>query len=459
MTEVSVGNILANQRQFFQTGETRSTAFRHKALKDFKQTIIRNEQNILAALNKDLRNPVFETYASELSLIINEINTALKYLDKWVKPKKVKSTVPTFPSKNYYLHQPFGIALIIGPWNYPFQLTLAPLVGSIAAGNCSVIKPSEISEASSAVVAKIINEAFDKKYITTVEGDAQVASSLLDQEFDKIFYTGSPAVGQIVMEKAAKHLADVTLELGGKSPCIVDKDADLDLSAKRVLWGKYFNAGQNCISPDYLLVHKDIKQAFYASLEKWINTFFTTDHQSSPDLGRIINEKHYDRLLKFFNDGTLITGGQTDKTELFIGPAILEVTDLDTPVMQEEIFGPILPVVEYSELEEVEEIVARNPDPLALYIFSKDRAKVNRLTTNIPFGGGCINDTVIYIGNHNLPFGGKGSSGIGNYHGKYSFDAFSYKKSIMKRYFRFDPGLYYPPYKNKHTFLKKIFLK
>jgi len=451
--------IVAKQRQFFHNGASKKIAFRREALNSLKKAIIRNEQEILTALKDDMKKPLLESYASEIGLIIKEINFALKNLGKWAKKKRVKSTLLLFPSKSIILCEPYGVALIIGPWNYPFYLTFTPLVGAIAAGNCCVVKPSEISPASSTVIRKLIEETFSGEYIKAVEGDAETAKSLSEKKFDKIFFSGSSAVGKIVMQQAAKHLTSITLELGGKSPCIVDKGVNAYLTAKRILWGKFFNVGQTCIAPDYVMVHKDIKKALYVSFSKCLETFYGTDPEKSPDLGRIIDEKHFNRLQNYLNDGTVIAGGELDQEKLFISPTILEVTDTRTPVMQEEIFGPILPVIEFSRLEEVEDAVALNPEPLAFYLFSTDRGTVDRLIGNIPFGGGCINDTFSHFINHNLPFGGRGQSGIGNYHGRYSFDAFSHQKSLLVKGFRFDFGVKYPPYRDKHIFLRKLFLR
>lgn len=459
MQESQISGIVLKQKEFFSTGRSKDVSFRLNALKRFKDVIIKNEQEIVAALEKDLKKPFLESYTSELGLIINEINYSIKNLKKWIKRESVKSTLMAFPSKSYVIKEPYGVALIIGPWNYPFQLTLAPLVGAIAAGNCCVVKPSEISRESSSIIKKLICEAFDENYIIVVEGGIEISKCLLEQKFDKIFFTGSPGVGKFIMEKAAKHLTPITLELGGKSPCIVDKGIDIDVTAKRILWGKFFNAGQTCVAPDYLIVNKEIKEVLYDSFKKWLKIFFTEHPESSPDLTRIINKNHFIRLRNYVKEGKIIIGGQMNENELFIAPTIIEVSGMNSPVMQEEIFGPVLPVVEYSRLEEVERIVGFNPDPLGFYIFSPDKKTVERLISNIPFGGGCVNDTISHLQNHHLPFGGRGTSGIGNYHGEYSFDAFSHRKSILEKGFTFDLSMKYPPYKNRHIYLRKFLLK
>ncbi len=452
-------HLLSGQRKFFNSGVTLDINFRLDALKKLKRVLQEQTDEIADALAVDLKKPLFETYASETGFVIKEINFALKNLPKWAKRKRVPNILPTFPSRNHVINEPYGLALIMGPWNYPFQLSLAPLVGAVAAGNCCLVKPSEIAEKSSALIAKIINDTFDHNYIAAVEGGVEVAGELLESRFDKIFFTGSPAVGKIVMEKAAQNLADVTLELGGKSPCIVESSVDTSKAAKRILFGKFFNAGQTCITPDYVLVHREVKEKLVQAMLSWLDHFYGADPKTSPDYGRIINQKHFNRLKNYLADGTVIAGGEYDETDLYLAPTILEVDDLDKPIMQEEIFGPILPVIEFSDLEQVEEIIGRNPNPLALYIFSSDRASIERLTTRIPFGGGCINDTVIYTYNHHLPFGGRGSSGMGKYHGKYSFEVFSHQKAIMSRRFYLDPAMIYPPYKSIHPLLKKFLFR
>ncbi len=454
-----LGRLLSAQQHFFYSGATLNTDFRLEALKNLKRVLIKNADRIAEALSADLRKPLFESYASETGYIIKEINFALKNLPKWVRRKRTRSILATLPSSNYIINEPYGLSLIIGPWNYPFHLTFAPLVGAIAAGNCCLVKPSEIAENSSALIAEIINDNFDDNYIAAVEGGVDVAGALLDLNFDKIFFTGSPAVGKIVMEKAAQNLTEVTLELGGKSPCLVDSNADIYLAAKRIVYGKFFNAGQTCITPDYVLAHQDIKGKLCHAMQDRLARFYGADPKASPDYARIINRKHFRRLTGYLADGNLIAGGEHDERDLYLAPTILEVDDLNKPVMQEEIFGPILPVIEYSSLDQAEEIIARNPDPLACYIFSRNRSNIDRLTTRIPFGGGCINDTIIYNYNHHLPFGGRGSSGMGKYHGKYSFDVFSHQKAIMARKSFLDPSIIYPPYKNIHNLLKKFLLR
>jgi aldehyde dehydrogenase (NAD+) len=454
-----IPTILTGQRAFLATGQTRSLDWRLTALKKLKAAILRYESELIAALEQDLRKPLMESYTSELGMVIDEINFALKNLKKWARPQRVKANLLTFPAKSYLLKEPYGVVLIIAPWNYPVQLALSPLVGAIAAGNCSVLKPSELAPATAAILETLIVTTFEPDYIQVITGDAETSKYLLEQHFDKIFFTGSPRVGKIVMEQAARHLTPVTLELGGKSPCIVDKNVDLEVTAKRIVWGKFFNAGQTCVAPDYLLVHQNIKVPLCIAMQKWIRLYYTEHPESSPDLAKIINLHHFNRLKEYLKDGKIISGGQADADHLFIAPTLLEVTDLDAPVMQEEIFGPILPVVKYATLEELFQITNRHPDPLACYIFSKDRKLVAQLLNRIPFGGGCVNDTLSHFLNHHLPFGGRGNSGIGNYHGHYSFDAFSHSKSVIKAGFRFDLPVKYPPYQERHKLMRKFLLK
>ena len=456
MKNFSIDQLVSRQREFYVSGESRSLQFRLAMLSRLKDALLKNEQLILAALEEDLRKPPLESYSSELGVVLSEIRIALKNLQHWVKDKRVRGNFLVFPSKSYIISEPYGLVLIVGPWNYPFQLTLAPLVGAIAAGNCAIIKPSELAKASSALINQMITENFDDCYIAVVEGDAKVAGALLDQHFDKIFFTGSPAVGRIVMEKAAKHLTPVTLELGGKNPCLVDRDVDPDLSAKRIVWGKFFNTGQTCIAPDYLLVHKDIKDRLLTAMIRWLNIFYGSEPQYSPDLGRIINLSHFNRLKGYLANGKIISGGDFDENSLYLAPTILEVLSCDAPVMKEEIFGPILPVLEFERIEEAETVINLNPSPLAFYLFSDNRETRDYLTRGIPYGGGTVNDLFSHVMNFNLPFGGRGNSGIGHYRGRYSFEAFSHQKSLVVKGFGFDPGMKYPPYRDIHKLVKKV---
>jgi len=459
MQEKIISDVFKKQRQFFESGQTLDVNFRLEALHKLKTSIIDHEEVINRALTADLGKPLLETYTSETGFTLLELNHALKHLKKWVRPRKVRGSLATFPSRSYILSEPFGIALIIGPWNFPLQLTLLPLVGAIAAGNCAVLKASRKTPATAEAIKSIINTAFDEQYIAVLDDSDQDGQRLLDQKYDKVFFTGSPGTGKLVMEKAAKNLASITLELGGKSPCIVDQNINLEVAVKRILWSKYMNAGQICIAPDYLVVHKAIKAAVYEQMISCLHAFFGPDPQKSLDYGRIVNLKELERLSSYLSDGKIIAGGSFNKEKLYFEPTIIEVSNLETPVMQDEIFGPILPVIEFATAEEIEKIIALNPNPLAFYLFSKDRTLVDRLLKNVQFGGGCVNDTLFHLVNHNLPFGGRGTSGIGNYHGRFSFDAFSHQKAILAKGFCFDFAQKYPPYGNIHQQLRKLLLR
>lgn len=459
MPEKLISDVFKEQRLFFQSGQTLDVNFRLEALQKLKQSIIDHEEVINNALKADLSKPLLETYTSETGFTLLELNHAIKHLKKWARPRKVKGSLATFPSKSYILSEPFGIALIIGPWNFPLQLTLLPLVGAIAAGNCAVLKASRKTPATAEAIKSIVNNAFDEHYLAVLDDSSQDGQRLLDQKYDKVFFTGSPGTGKLVMEKAAKNLASITLELGGKSPCIVDQNINLEVAVKRILWSKYMNAGQICIAPDYLIVHEDIKEAAYDQMISCLHAFFGSDPQQSPDYGRIVNLKELERLSNYLSDGKIVAGGSFSKEKLYFEPTIIEVSNLEAPVMQDEIFGPILPVIEFATADEIEKIIALNPNPLAFYLFSKDQTLTKRLLKNVQFGGGCINDNLFHLVNHNLPFGGRGKSGIGNYHGRYSFDAFSHQKSILAKGFCFDFAQKYPPYGNIHQKLRKLLLR
>lgn len=386
-------------------------------------------------------------------MVILEINYFLKKLRKLSKPKKVKSNLINFPSKSYIYKEPFGVTLIIAPWNYPLQLSLIPLVDSIACGNTVILKPSEVSYNVSVVIEKMF-EDFDERIIKVINGDKEIAEELLDQRFDLIFYTGNETVGKIVMEKASKHLTPVILELGGKSPCIVDKDVDLDLAVKRIVWGKFINAGQTCVAPDYILVHKDIHKEFLEKAIKQIKKFYYEDDKISKNFTYIINERHLNRLLKLIDKEKLVFGGKANRN--LLEPTILDNVEYNDLVMQEEIFGPIMPIIEYDDLDNVIKELKTKEKPLALYIFSKNKTNINSVIENISFGGGCVNDVIMHLTNDHLPFGGIGSSGMGRYHGKYSFDAFTHEKPIFKKG-KLEIQVKYPPYnENKLKLLKLV---
>lgn len=448
--------VIAKQQEFFRKGISKELSFRLEQLAKLKRVLKEHEEELIDALYRDFKKPPFESYATEVGLLYSEIDHIRRNLKKWARPKRVRGSILNFPSRNHIHQQPYGVTLVIGAWNYPLQLSLSPVLGSIAAGNCTVIKPSEISRNTSRILAEIINPNFEEGYLKVVEGGADTTQALLDQPLDYIFFTGSTRVGKIIMEAAARQLTPVTLEMGGKSPAIIDETADIKTAARRTAWGKFLNAGQTCVAPDYLYVHRNISKDFTRELISEIEQFFNSDPKQSPDFARIINGGHFERLSQFLNDGTLAYGGETDAENLYIEPTVLSGISWEDPVMQEEIFGPILPLLEFDDINLVINEIRKRPSPLALYLFSDSRKIQEKIIEEIPFGGGCINDVVAHLGNHNLPFGGVGQSGIGNYHGKSSFEVFSHQKSIMKKTTWFDIPLRYPPYKGKLKWLKKI---
>ncbi|MDZ7992814.1 MAG: aldehyde dehydrogenase [Nostoc sp. EfeVER01] len=455
-TELSnVGEIIQNQREFFQTGKTKDVTFRIEQLKTLKQAIIEHEQAIVEALQADLHKPEVETYLTEIS-VVKEIDYVIKHLQNWSKPKKASVSWDFFSYSARIYPEPLGVVLIIGPWNYPFQLIISPLIGAIAAGNCAILKPSEIASHTSDIVAKIIAKYFDPAYIAVVEGGVEASQKLLAEKFDHIFFTGGTAVGKIIMAAAAKHLTPVTLELGGKSPCIVDTDIKLEHTVRRITWGKFINAGQTCIAPDYLLVNKKIKKDLIDGLAKSLKEFYGDNPVNSPDYARIISEKHFDRLVNFLKDGEVIIGGENQPSERYIAPTVIDHVSLEDPVMQEEIFGPILPIIEYTDIAEAIALINSRPKPLALYLFSQDKNLQKRVLQETSSGGVCINDTVMQVGVSSLPFGGVGDSGIGHYHGKASFDTFSHKKSVLQNSFWLDLKWRYAPYQGKLPIIKKL---
>lgn len=447
------------QREYFKSGETLSIEYRKNALIKLKKVIIDNEEEIIEALRKDLGKPLMESYTSEIGFILLEINTMLKKMKKWLKPKKVKSSFLDFPAKSYIVKEPYGTSLIIGPWNFPLQLALVPLVGAIATGNTAIVKPSEISIHSSEIMAKIINSAFDKKYIWVKEGGVDVVTELQNLPFDKVFFTGSPEVGKIVMRNASKHLSNVTLELGGKNPCIIDKGVNLEVTVKRILFGKFMNNGQVCVAPDYIFVHETVKDKFLDLLKENIEKFYGKDIKSSSDYGRVISKKHFNRLVDLYKNEEILHGGDSCHKSLFIEPTVISVRDIDSPALKEEIFGPMFPVIAYKEIEEIFSFTDKNPDPLALYIFSSDKKVIDRVIKRVPSGGVCINDTVSHILNHHLPFGGRGASGLGSYHGEHSIEAFSHNRAILKKSLKFDVAQKYPPYGDSYKLIKKFLVR
>ncbi|WP_299404659.1 aldehyde dehydrogenase [Acaryochloris sp. IP29b_bin.148] len=445
--------LVAAQRNFFATEQTKPYEFRIAQLQKLQQAILERKDAIVDAVFADLGRPTFEAYFELATL--SEIKVALKQLATWMKPQKVAVGVDVFPGIGWVQPDPLGVVLIIGPWNYPFQLMISPLVGAIAAGNCAILKPSEHAPHTSKVVAELINTTFPESYIVVVEGEAETSKRLLAEKFDHILFTGGTAIGREVMKAAAEHLTPVTLELGGKSPCIIDDDIHIEHAAKRVAWGKFINAGQTCIAPDYLLIQRSIKAEFLTHLKQALRTFYGDQPETSPDYGRIIHQRHFNRLASFLDNGQTLVGGQTDPDTRFIAPTLLDQITWDDPIMKDEIFGPILPILTYDSLDDAIAQVNAHPKPLALYFFSKNKQKQQQVLNSTSSGGVCINDTVLQFSQSTLPFGGVGNSGIGRYHGKASFDTFSHSKSVLKRSFWLDLNWRYAPYTTKGLNLVK----
>lgn len=447
-------NMLQQQRAYFATNETKSVDFRLKMLKKFRATILKYEIKIAEALWKDLHKSYEEAYLTEVSIVLQEINYHIKHLRRWAKPQRVSTPFHLKPSSSKIFYEPLGASLIIAPWNYPFQLLMNSLVGSISAGNCAILKPSPYTLATALVMEDLIKECFNPNYIGLVQGSRKTNTLLLEQKFDIIFFTGSPYVGKIVMQAAAKHLTPVVLELGGKSPSIVDKEANLAIAAKRIIWGKLINAGQTCIAPDYVFVQESIKEELLKHIYQNIENMYGKEIQESKYFSRIVNEKAFDRLEKLMKHGNITFGGEINKKDRFIAPTIIDNIKPEYPIMQEEIFGPILPILTFKEIDEVIDYVNSNEKPLAFYYFGKNKQAIEvlRQTTS---GGGCINDTLMHITNHKLPFGGVGNSGIGKYHGKRSFLAFSNQRAIVSTPTWIDLPVKYVPFKY-FKYIKRI---
>ncbi len=456
MTETN--STLNNLRKFYDTGATLSQEFRKRQLEALKKAIIKYENEINDALYADLKKSKEETWATETGLLMGEIKTAIKNLHKWLRPEKVSPGLVTFPSSAKIYRDPLGVVLIIAPWNYPLQLLLIPLVGAIAGGNCVILKPSELAPATEKIITKIIEEVFSGSYIKVIKGDgAEVVPEMINNfRFDHIFYTGSTTVGKIIYKLAAKDLVPVTLELGGKSPCIVYADADIKVAAKRIILGKFLNAGQTCIAPDYILVHETVMNKLLDELKETIQKFYTSEPSSNHDYGKIINETRFRKLLSYLEKEKIFYGGKTDEDSLYIEPTILINLSMEDGVMKEEIFGPILPVVSFNTTEEAMEMVQQNKNPLAFYLFTKDKNLQKDWMQKVPFGGGCINNTVWHFANEHFPFGGIGNSGTGAYHGKNTFDVFTHAKPVLKTSTLIDPSLKYPPFKGKMKWFKKL---
>ncbi|MGD1943592.1 MAG: aldehyde dehydrogenase [Leptolyngbyaceae cyanobacterium] len=452
--EAQIAETLTSQRDFFATGETQAIEFRRRQLTRLKAAILERQTAIVDAVKADLGRPEYEGYF-EVG-VIDELNYVLKRFARWAQPRRVGLPLTQLPGSAWVQPEPLGVVLIIGPWNYPFQLLMSPLIGAIAAGNCALLKPSELAPATSQVVADLVKATFPPHYVAVVEGGVETAQTLLKQKFDHIFFTGGTRIGQIVMAAAAQHLTPVTLELGGKSPCIVDRDVNVDVAAKRIIWGKFVNAGQTCVAPDYLLVHDDIKGEFLVALREALQAFFGNQPAQSPDLARIVSDRQFDRLTALMADESVVIGGDTDRASRYIAPTLLDGITWAAPIMQEEIFGPILPVMGYRDIETAISQINARPKPLALYLFSRSQTLQERVLSATSSGGVCLNDVFLQVAIWGLPFGGVGDSGMGAYHGKASFETFSHLKSVLKKLFWFDLAWRYAPYAKKLGFLKKV---
>ena len=449
---------LQQLRAFYATGATKDYAFRKAALRRLRQSVLQHEEALMQALYTDLKKSREESWVTEIGFVLAELRHTLKHLQSWMKPEKVPTNLLNLPSRSAIYKEPLGVVLIIGPWNYPLNLLFAPLVGAIAAGNCAVLKPSEAAPATAAVMKGIIEETFPPGFVLYVEGEgASIVPQLMnDFRFDHVFYTGSTQVGKRIYEMAAKQLTPVTLELGGKSPCVVESDAKLSVAARRIAMTKFNNAGQMCVAPDYILVHHSRKAELVQWLKMAIEQFFTTDPSRSDNYGKMVNERAFRRVTEYLKEGTILHGGRHDASTGYIEPTLLENVDVNTAVMGEEIFGPVLPILAFDTFEEAQQIIARNSNPLAFYVFTESREKEKRWLGEIAAGGACVNNASWHLTNFNLPFGGRGASGIGAYHGKFSFDVFSHHKGVMKTPTWFDPSIKYPPFHGKLKLFKKI---
>jgi aldehyde dehydrogenase (NAD+) len=455
---MEIQELYSKQQEFFNSNETKNISFRIEQLKKFRRILEENESELYTAIFEDFGKSKFETLESELSLLYHEINIFVKNIKRWSRRKNVSTGLINFPAKSYIIPEPLGVTLVIGAWNYPYQLSLLPAIASIAAGNTVIIKPSELPSKTSAVMAKIINTNFSPNFLYVVEGGVSVTNELLTHRFDKIFFTGSIPVGKIIYQAAAKHLTPVTLELGGKSPTFVLPDCDINVTAKRIVWAKFLNAGQTCVAPDYILVDASIETKFLEALRTNIQEFYTDSGDISDNYVRIINTANFDRLQKLLDPNTLYCGGEIDRDKRFISPTILQNISFDDEIMQDEIFGPILPVISFTDIDDAIQKVKARPKPLACYVYSRNRKTIAKVLKEVSFGGGAVNESVMHLSNSNLPFGGVGLSGMGSYHGKFGFDTFSHFKSILDKPFWFEANIKYSPYsENKLKIIKWLF--
>ena len=448
--------ILEKQRDFFIRQKTKDVSFRKEALKRLYKEIIAREDDIAEAIYKDFKKPKFETLAAETQFVLAELKLTLKNIRFWASPERKSATLMNWPSSDWIYKEPYGVVLIIAPWNYPFQLAFAPIIAAVAAGNTVVVKPSEVTTHTASIISEIISAVFVPEHVTVVEGGVEVSQKLLAEKWDYIFFTGSTRVGQIVYESAAKHLTPVTLELGGKNPTIVDETASINLAAKRIVWGKFLNAGQTCIATDYILVHKDVKDSLVGALKQNITKCYGENIEQSPDFSRTVSKGHFEGLKNMLEGQEILFGGNSNDEDNYLAPTLVNEPKLDSKLMKGEIFGPILPIIAYTNEDDIERHLTNYGKPLATYVFSNRKAFQKKIINRYSFGGGAINDTVIQITNKKLPFGGVGASGIGAYHGKRSFDLFSHQKSIIKKANWLDAPLRYPPYNLPMKLVKKI---
>lgn len=459
MKREEIERLVERQRKFFLSGKTRNIRFRKRALLRLERALTSHEEEIKEALKADLNKSSFEAYMTETGMVLSELRYLRKHMDSFAAAGRVRTPLAQFHSKSRRIPEPYGVTLVMSPWNYPFMLSLDPLAGSLAAGNCCILKPSAYAPAVSALLKKLLSEIFPPEYVAVVEGGREENTALLEQKFDYIFFTGSVAVGKLVMEKAAARLTPVTLELGGKSPCIVDRSAKVDLAAKRIVFGKFLNSGQTCVAPDYVLVDKQVEKEFLEAVKKWIGKMLGKEPLHNPDYPRMVNEKHFRRVLGLLEGEKIVTGGRSDPKSLRIEPTVLRDVKADSPVMREEIFGPVLPVLSFCDIKEAEQFVLERPRPLALYLFTEKKRTARRILRNLPFGGGCVNDTIIHLATSYMGFGGVGESGMGSYHGKESFVTFSHYKSVVLKSTRMDLPVRYMPYTKWKEKLLRIFLR
>ena len=456
MNGAGIAEKVAEARASFRGGRTRPASWRRAQLEALKALLKNEESSIFEALWADLRKPRLEAYLTEVGFVIGEIDDALEHLEKWMRPERKHTSLLAQPGRSWTTHDPLGVVLVIGAWNYPINLLLAPLVGALAGGNAAVLKPSEIAAHTSALMADLVPRYLDREAVSVVEGGAEETQALLDERFDLIFFTGGSHVGQIVLEKAAKHLTPVVLELGGKSPCLVDRDASLEVAARRIAWGRFSNAGQTCVAPDYVLVHEAVERELLAHLRAAVTSFYGDDPRVSPDYCRIVNDRNFERLSKLLRDGEVVCGGKAEAKERYIAPTILRAVSPEAPVMKDEIFGPILPVLTVPNMDAAIEFVTDRPKPLALYLFSNNEATQHKVVDRTSSGNACINDVIMHMVVPELPFGGVGDSGMGRYHGQWSFETFTHRKGVLSRTTHLDFPVRYPPYTDGHLTLMKL---